>query len=944
MKTMVWRGSMSFWVAAMGGASLLAQTPEQTEFFEKKIRPVLVKNCQGCHSPKVKTSGLDMSSAAGFFAGAASGPLTNKAKPAGSLLLQVISYEGRPKMPPMGKMSAEAIADLTAWVNAGTPWPGFDATTLSAGPAPHATAPGGPTIRKHGTGLTGKDRQYWAFQPIQMPALPAVKNTAWVQSPVDRFILAALEAKGVKPAPAADKVTLLRRVTFDLTGLPPTEAEIEAFQTDTAPGAFAKVVDRLLASPHYGERWGRHWLDVARYADSTGNDEDHRYPYAWRYRDYVIEAFNNDLPYNQFIREQVAGDLLPSSDGGPNKRGIVATGFLALGAKAIAQQDKTKMLYDVYDEQVDVTSKAFLGITMACARCHDHKFDPILQKDYYSMVNFFANTRSFKDPSTHVSKLLYVPLVPKEEYAKYQAHQDALSMKKMEIDDVAEQEKERYTAALAPRLADYMLASRAVKAGGKAAAAGLDDKILAKWVKYLQQDSRSKPHLAPWTQAATDEQAKLAADTYQRDYLARMVKWNERVAAWRTGARKMLKENMVSSPLPTFDAEEDGFFFDIYSDSKGPFALSFADQEAAYSAGAKQTIAKLKLEQEALKKSAPPEPDMACGVEDGDAVDQKIFVRGDYANLAEAAPKGFPTILLKPTDPVPNAGSGRLALADWLASPQQPLTPRVMANRIWLRHFADGIVRTPDNFGVMGERPSNPELLDYLASRFVANNWSVKSLHREILLSSVYQMSSQVTPETFQKDPENRLFSRFNRRRLDVEEIRDGLLLADGSLDTKMGGTMQSGFGTDGENSSGRLSLNPEKEKRRMVYLPIRRANLPALLNLFDFGDATTMQGKRMVTNIAPQALFMMNSEFLTDRSHSISKALLDDASLTPQQRIEKIYLRTLNRRPAGEEADAALTYVENYRQRFGGANADRDAWQSMVRVLMASNDFIYVD
>ncbi len=508
---MVWRASL-IGLALVGSVSLPGQSPEQTEFFEKKIRPVLAKNCQGCHNPKVKTSGLDLSSAAGFFAGTASGPLTNpltgKGKPADSLLLQVISYEGRLKMPPMGKMSADALADLAAWVNAGTPWPGYDPSV--AGPAPHASPTGGPTIRKHGKGLGERDRQYWAFQPIQAPTPPAVKNVTWVQSPVDRFILAALEAKNIRPSPPADKTTLLRRVTFDLTGLPPSEVEIAAFEADQAPGAFAKVVDRLLASPRYGERWGRHWLDVARYADSTGNDEDHRYPYAWRYRDYVIESFNNDLPYNQFIREQVAGDLLPSpNNGGPNRRGIVATGFLALGAKAIAQQDKTKMLYDVYDEQVDVTSKAFLGITMACARCHDHKFDPILQKDYYSMVSFFANTRSFQDPSTHVSKLLYVPLVPKEEYAKYKAHQDALSGKKMELEDVQEQEKARYSAGLAPRLAEYMLAARAVKAGGQAESVALsqklDAKILGKWVKYLQQDSRSKPHLAPWSQAATED-------------------------------------------------------------------------------------------------------------------------------------------------------------------------------------------------------------------------------------------------------------------------------------------------------------------------------------------------------------------------------------------------------------------------------------------------------
>ncbi|MBY0507235.1 MAG: PSD1 and planctomycete cytochrome C domain-containing protein [Bryobacteraceae bacterium] len=941
------RRLMLFCVAVFATRSAGAQAPEDVEFFEKRIRPLLVRNCQGCHNPKVKTSGLDMSTAAAFFAGAASGALTDKAKPESSLLLQVISYEGRPKMPPAGKLPAEAIADLTLWVKAGAPWPGFDPMkSANVGQAPHSSPTGGPTIRKHGRPLTDKDAQYWAFQPVRNPAPPAVKDAAWVQSPVDRFILAALEAKGLKPAPPADRVTLLRRVTYDLTGLPPTEAEIGAFLGDASPTAFATVVDRLLASPRYGERWGRHWLDVARYADSTGNDEDHRYPYAWRYRDYVIESFNNDLPYNQFIREQIAGDLMPGEGGTPNRRGIIATGFLALGAKAIAQQDKQKMLYDVYDEQLDVTSKAFLGLTMACARCHDHKFDPIQQKDYYSFVSFFANTRSFKDPSTHVSKLLYVPLVPKAEYAKYRAYQDRVSAKKLEIEDVMEQEKERYSAALAPRLADYLLAARAVQGGAKpnelAIERKLDAKILGKWVKYFQQDARAKPHLGPWSQASTSEQVAAAAATYQQGYLAQMTKWNERVAKWRENARRMLKEmNMPPPPRPDFKAEEDGFFFDIYIDRKGPFALSLADQESVYSPEAKATLAKLKQEQEELKKNAIPEPEMACGVEDGDPVDQKVFVRGDYANLGEPAPKAFPMILGKPGDPQPGTGSGRLALADWLASPANPLPARVMANRIWLRHFAEGVVRTPDNFGVTGERPTNPELLDYLASQFVAGNWSVKRLHRQILLSSAYQMSSEVSPESYQKDPENRLLSRFNRRRLDIEEIRDGLLLADGSLDTQMGGTMQSGFGTDGENSSGRLSLNPEKEKRRMVYLPIRRANLPALLNLFDFGDATTMQGKRQMTNIAPQALFMMNSEFLTDRSLNLAKSLAEDP---PARRVERLYLRTLSRRPASEETDAALSYVETYRQRFGGANAERDAWQSIARVLMASNDFIYVD
>jgi hypothetical protein len=807
------------------------------------------------------------------------------------------------------------------------------------------------TTRKHGSAFSEAEKKFWSFQPVSKPVEPAVKLAGWAKSPIDNFILARLEAKGLQPAAPAGKTALLRRVTFDLTGLPPSEAEIAAFLSDPSDSAFAKVVDRLLESPRYGERWGRHWLDVARYADSTGNDEDHRYPYAWRYRDYVIDSFNQDIPYDRLVREQLAGDLLPPPEGAQiNKRGLVATGFLALGAKAIAQQDKKKMLYDVYDEQVDVTSKSFLGLTLSCSRCHDHKFDPLLQRDYYSMINFFANTKSFKEADTHVSKLLYLPLVPAEEYKKYQAHLDKVSSKKMEMEDVVEGEKERIAKELTPRLAEYMLAARAVTGGGAKAEEvakekNLDLPILNKWVRYQKFDWRQKPHLEAWSKSTPETQAAVAK-TYQDSYTRQLEAWDKKIARWRTNARQMLKEmNMPPPPRPQFDAEDDGFFFDIYYDRPGPFAISERDQEKRFTAEAKAAMARLKQEQEELKKSSPPEPDMACGVEEaGEAVKQQLFIRGDYSTLGEETPKAYPTILSKGGDVLPSdKGSGRLDLANWIASKSNPLTARVMANRIWQRHFGEGIVRTPDNFGKMGERPTHPELLDWLAASFMDNGWSVKKLHRQILLTSSYRMASLTSPEALEKDPENRLFSRFNRRRLDVEEVRDGLLAIDGSLDYAMGGTLQQGFGTDGENSQDRLSVNPDKLKRRTVYVPLRRANLPALLNLFDFGDATTTAGKRALTNVAPQALFMLNSEFLTERSTNLAAQVLE-AKAAPAERVEMAYLRTLNRKPAAGEIDSALTYIAGFQQKYPGEKAESAAWQSALRALMASNDFIYVD
>ena len=920
---------------------LPAQAGAQQEFFEKKIRPIFATSCQSCHNPKLKVAGLDLTTAEGFQRGGDSGPIVNREKPGESRLLKVIGYDGEMKMPPSGKLKDHEIAALTEWVKMGAPWPGAVPSAASESRPKNSAARSG----------AEEEKGFWSYQPLKDNTSPQVKNEAWAQSPIDRFILRSLEEKNLKPAPPADKLTLLRRATFDLTGLPPTESEMRDFLADQSPDAFKKVVERLLASPRYGERWGRHWLDVARYADSTGNDEDHRYPHAWKYRDYVIESFNNDLPYDQFIREQVAGDLLPAKNPGEmNRRGIIATGFLALGPKAIAQQDKKKMLYDVYDEQVDVTTKAFLGLTVSCARCHDHKFDPILTKDYYAMIGMFASTRSFTNPDSHVSAVLEKPLVPKEEFERYKAtrkeHQEKESHVRIAIEEVVDEVRDRAVKEHSPRLASYFLAAHKVYKDGAplrdaARQASLNEEALKRWVDFLKPGGDVRGYLNEWDAASPDKLA-VTAQGYQERFRKRFAEWEENVGKWRAEYQKALAEKKPLPDKPKFEPGDDRFFNDVYF-AGGPFAVGDKDQKR-FSPDQWSRLAALHKEQGELKKSAPAEPEMACAIEDGDPVEQKVFIRGDYNNPGEVAPKSFPAILARYDTKPSFTGSGRLQLAEWLTQPNHPLTARVMINRVWQWHFGEGLVRTPDNFGKMGERPTHPELLDYLAAQFVKSGWSIKAMHRMIMLSSAYQMSS-VNPNIAEEaDPDNRLLACFNRRRLSVEEMRDGLLAIDGTIDFTMGGTLQTGRGTDGENNQGRLSLNPEKLKRRTVYLPLRRANLPTLLNLFDFGDATTSSGKRLLTNVATQALFWLNSEFLNERALSVAKFLLDQKEINDAARIEAAYTRILNRHPSKDEVDQALNYIAGFKQKFAGEKADQKAWQSLCRILMSSNDFIYVD
>jgi hypothetical protein len=928
-----------------------AQTAAQLELFEKNARPVFAEKCQGCHNAKLKSGGFDLSSPGAIKEAASMGIFGNAAEPEKSVIIKALSYDSQIKMPPQGKLPAETIAAVREWVAAGAPVP---AVTPSAGDSLAGT--GVRPVALRGV-ITDADKNFWAFKPLSEAALPTPKQN-WaggpVVNPIDQFILANLEKTGLKPAPQADKTTLLRRATFDLTGLPPTEKELQDFLADKSPKAFEKVVDRLLASPRYGERWGRHWLDVMRYADSTGSDEDHRYPHAWRYRDYVVQAFNDDMPYDQFVREQLAGDILSADpNSGVGYRGIVATGFLALGKKALAQKDLPLKRYDVVDDQIDVTAKAFLGLTVTCARCHDHKFDPIATKDYYQLAAIFASTLSYAGGET--GDPIQTPLAAPGEFEAFKKQWSAYNAIEKKVAGIIDFDKDarKYRDLGERKIAISMQAAYRVYAKGEdlaavAADTKLDEKQLARWVEYLKDSKR--PELAKWRQATDANQDSAAhgnaprdvAAEYQEEFRRSAYQYDQDLSWWKEAQGSFPNAGKIAGPRPRMSAEKDPFFVAVWQDG-GPLYQSRDEQMASLSPEKAKQAATLIAQAAEMEKALPTkEIPMACAVKEGQTMDQKVFVRGDYHNLGDPVERTVPAILrLSAPAPEVKTKSGRLELADWIVDPRNPLPSRVMANRIWQGHFGDGIVRTPDNYGRLGDRPSNPELLDYLAKTFMESGWSIKKMNRMIMLSRTYQMSAAYDEATKAKDPENRMVSHFPRQRLSIEEIRDAYLAMGGDLDLTMGGTLDPGVGTDGETSAGRISMNPEKTNRRSIYLPLRRSNLPTLYTLFDFGDATTPEGHRSPTTVATQALFVMNSPLVIREAKNVADAVLKQEK-QDKRRVEEIYLRVLDRRPDANEIDRGLTYMTSFRRKWNQID-EETAWTSLTHVLMASNEFIFV-
>ena len=928
----------------------MAATPDEAEFFEKKIRPIFAEKCAVCHGEQLQSAGLKLTTAEGFQKGADTGPLFVAGDAENSRLLAAVGYQDKVKMPPAGKLPDQEIEALTAWIKLGAPWPGAAGETATA-----------ETVTKDeglGPQWSKEQESHWSFQPIKDHQPPRVTKEEWAQTPIDHFILAKLEKEGLAPAPRVDDLTLLRRAKYDLHGLPPSETEIAEFLADKAPGAFGRLIERLLDSPRYGEKWGRHWLDVARYADSTGLDDDIKVPYTWRYRDYVIDAFNRDTPYDQFILEQLAGDSLPPEGTDEvNQRGIIATGFLAVGTKPLVQQDKVKMKYDVVDEQIDTTAKVFMGLTMGCARCHDHKFDPISAKDYYSMASIFASIKDFEslDPQFTVSKVHLEPLVPKRIYKIYKDHQEKIRNTKTEIASIIDHEILRHVVEhRSPKLPQYMVAAYEVYHDGADAEAvaereRLDCDVLKLWAGYLKPGDDLLLHLKEWHEAGESNRAEVAENYRKRvqakgvEWVAKLAEWREEIEAW-DGAGKFPKR-------PDLRPGSDRFFSEVTlpaasqdegSDAPdGPLAVPEQSRDSILSAASRERVENLRKKVDALKESAPSEPAMAYAPGESESVDQHVFVRGNHNNPGVAVPKQFPVILAGDDQEPVTSGSGRLELAKWLASPDHPLTSRVIVNRLWLWHFGQGLVRTPNNFGLMGENPTHPELLDFLSRRFVEKGWSLKAMHRLIMLSSTYQMQSQISDEAWAKDSGNRLWSRFNRRRLTVEEMRDSLLTLDGSLDLTMGGVL-----TDSLDSYGfkNAYLHPDKTQRRTVYLPIYRNKMPTLLTLFDFADPSASTATRARTSIAPQGLYFMNSDFVHERAGALASHLLQLDEARDAVRIEKAYSITLTRKPKPQEVDETLDYLAQYPVPNDASDVRHERWRSFCRLLLGSNEFSYVN
>ena len=801
-----------------------------------------------------------------------------------------------------------------------------------------------------------KADDFWAFKPPVKPRLPQVESETWCQSPIDRFILARLESAGLTPAPPANRRTLIRRATYDLTGLPPTPEEVDAFLADVRAEAFERVVERLLASPRYGEKWGRHWLDIARYADSNGLDENLAYANAFRYRDYVIDAFNMDLPYDEFVREQVAGDLLagePESDREHYYRRVTATGFLSLGPKMLACDDGQKMEMDIIDEQVDTVGRAFMGLTLGCARCHDHKFDPISTEDYYRLAGIFKSTKTMENFKV-VAEWHEYPLASREEQERAKQIEQEIKSKEQELKSRNRQAKDEFIEVERKRVGAYFLAALRVvdlwrtpeqsKAERKspaienvAAESHLNLEILKQWADYLEKLSpESGEFWAPLVAASEGESKDLIA--LIKDQLEKALK---------RGNQQEEKDDDTKNTSPYEPDPNPKAARQVLYDSKGPFRFP-KDTAKYFSEVASADIERLKVEKTELEESRLVLP-RAMGVREGKTQNLKVHLRGNYLTLGKETSRGIPGVFSNENAPlVGEMDSGRLELAEWLTNSEHPLTSRVMANRIWLWHFGEGLVRTADNFGLLGEQPVNRSLLDWLAWRFREFGWSIKQMHRLIMLSSTYQMRSEFTSDAYEKDPENRHLWRFPTRRLTAEELRDTILALGNTLDTSMHGqrlpSRNRDYVTGTSSKEGTYDFTC-----RSVYLPILRSAVYDVFQAFDFPDPSVLNGRRAATTVAPQALFLMNGGIVLRESRRMAHTLLNEGS-EDESRIRSAYLHTFARPPKADEVVNGLGFIREYEAALAlEAVEDPEerrlrAWQGFCRVLMAANEFVYLN
>jgi len=801
---------------------------EQVAFFEERIRPVLVEHCYECHSARSGESkgGLLLDSRKGVAQGGDSGSSIDLVNSDQSLILNALRYDDL-KMPPSGKLSDQVIDDFAKWIAMGASDPRDEAATVA------------PSLTVDWEGA----KNFWSFQP--RPSVnPAKASSAWCRNPIDSFIEQKRNAAGVHPVEEASRATWLRRVYLDLVGIPPTPEESMAFEQSVEPDIYERTVDALLASPTYGQRWGRYWLDLARYADSNGADENHAYPVAWRYRDYVVESFNRDTPYDLFVREQLAGDLLISSSNPQasslseveQRRLIAATGFLVIGPKMLAEQDKPKLVADLVDEQIDTVGKVFLGLTIGCARCHDHKFDPILASDYYALASVFHSTKSME----HLNHV-------------------------------------------------------------------------AQWNERELPDSEIVRNMA--VHDAKIEQANLQVQQHT-------------------------SELMQKHAIP--------------SDSPEPLK----QLESVLNDSEKESLTKLKQVHEELTKSRPKLP-KAMAVQESQVRLVSVHVRGNHLQMAgEPLAPAVPTILRKGTvtDTLQMAptSSGRLELANWIADAQNPLTARVMVNRIWQGHFGSGLVSTGSNFGLRGQLPTHPELLDWLANKFIENRWSIKDMHRLIVLSSTYRMSTESNSDAEQVDPENRLLWRQNRRRLEIEPLRDSLLSMVDLLDTRVGGEATAASAAPDARAVWASKIG---SARRTVYLEVNRAAMSDFLTTFDFVEPGVSVDRRPTTIVPHQALYLMNHPLPLEVGRQLANQIWSQGG-NDAERLEQIVRRVFGRSATGvekqivqrvassrkDEQSAAISESLDSLDSLENCHSSLETWVKICRAMLLTNEFLYVE
>ncbi|MCO6457541.1 MAG: DUF1553 domain-containing protein [Pirellulaceae bacterium] len=1081
-------GLLAWWPAA---ATLRGDEPRRTAeaeaFFERQVRPLLVRRCDECHGELVAESELRVDTLAGLVRGGQRGPAIVPGQAEESLLIRAIRHGELLKMPPKEKLPLAEIAILAKWIQDGAAWPGQQPTADSPPNSPAGSPSDLPPEIAETQPPAGT--AFWAFAPLRTPALPDVRDRAWVQSPVDVFILARLEAAGLRPAPAADKATLARRASFVLRGLPPTIEELAAFQADSSPDAFARLVDRWLASPQYGERWGRHWLDVARYADSNGLDENLAHANAYRYRDYVVNSLNRDKPYDRFVSEQIAGDLLPPSSANADPlEPLVGTGLLCIGPKMLAEDDPVKLRMDIVDEQLDTLGRAFLGMTFGCARCHDHKFDPLSMADYYALAGILHSTRTM-DTFTVVAQWHERPLATPAALAERDAHQRRLDAARQRIAELRQNSRRKLAALARRHLGDYLLAAenarrqadlaaRAVAIGpripapehpdamlleaedfsrgnvlrdrenygrgigvlvnqgqtpnfveydvkvpraavyqlevryaaaaarpcrllldGQPAADDLADGVTGSWfpdsqrwevegfftlsagqhVLRLEQPQffphidklllvpiegggmAAIPPLDPACRPLTEWVSRCAEALRAADSDEQSVWANWHRAVRRGDSDERLRE--LAGEYQRAAAGESTQGQPLVTALDGVFSLDNDALDRYFPAADAAGLRQLQAEEKQLQESMPQLP-TAMAVEEGAAEDLRLHYRGSHLTLGPVVPRRFPRALsLAPAEPI-SRGSGRLQLAAWLTSGQQPLVPRVLVNRLWLWHFGEGLVRTPDNFGQLGQPPTHPELLDWLAVELVRSGWQLKDLHRTLLLSSTWQMSTAYDQRAAERDPENRLWWRRSRLRLEAEAIRDGLLAVAGNLDLRQGGSLLPIENRKYVTSTANVDPVVYQSNRRSLYLPVVRSALYDVFAAFDFAEPSVSSGQRQRTTVAPQALFMMNSDLVAEQTRAVAERLLRAPALDDAGRVWHLYLLAYARPPDQRETERALEFVAQYQagwaemaketagEASGGNSTSPDdhgaarlaAWQSLCRAVLAANEFVYLE